>query len=177
MEFPLDQISTLAAIKKVLIISQDPTEIWQAFDTIKPLFFEEVFIEKYELGSSFKRSLKSHLNDQIKSIRDQVEKKLDNIDLQNTKDKKWFHSRIEAVLEDLRVVKAKAELDVSNFKETIYKEWQTKVKELLDQTTKKSETHLNHLVDELNQTKALLMTKSQRNLLEQEGMHLKTDIK
>jgi hypothetical protein len=46
------EINALSMIEKLFIVSQDPYEIWKAFEELRPAFFEKVLIRKYNIGEN-----------------------------------------------------------------------------------------------------------------------------
>ena len=52
-DFSLDQLDPVSLVQKLLVINNDPTVIWDAFEAVQPGFFAAVVQLKYSIGSNF----------------------------------------------------------------------------------------------------------------------------
>lgn len=48
-----EDINAVSMVERLFIVTTDAQEIWDAFQSLQPSFFEKILIQKYEIGADF----------------------------------------------------------------------------------------------------------------------------
>jgi len=55
--FKFEEMTAESMIEKLFVVTSKPSEIWEAFETIQPGFFEDVLLDKFQIGENFAKKV------------------------------------------------------------------------------------------------------------------------
>lgn len=64
----LNKLNPKAMVAQMLIVTENPEEIWNAFEDNKPGFFNEYLKKKYKIGPEFHEWFENEFNEKIRKI-------------------------------------------------------------------------------------------------------------
>lgn len=72
----LEEVNADSIVKKLLIVNDNPDDIWNAIETNIPGFFERILMKKYNLGPQFLQQLQEEFKEQVQQVEQEWKKKL-----------------------------------------------------------------------------------------------------
>ena len=77
--FSFKEMNASGMVEKLLIVTDDPKEIWKAFELVSPGFFTKVLQEEYSIGDGFVDKVIDDFNFEIKKVKDDLDERIDEM--------------------------------------------------------------------------------------------------